>query len=126
MKDAEIQDGTWTHRAMSRKAGVWSALIFEPWVTDTRFRRARFILDGGATVLVSAEDLRRVVAGTNRRGKLVIPLRIDKQKSTINGQTVELHEESNERPGVDAGWPLLFAFSRAQARANQAERSARK
>ena len=29
---------------------------------------------------------------------------------------------ANERPGVDAGWPLLFAFQRAWSRATQAER----
>jgi hypothetical protein len=28
----------------------------------------------------------------------------------------------NQRPGVDAGWPFLFAFSRAWPRATQAER----
>jgi hypothetical protein len=28
----------------------------------------------------------------------------------------------NKRPGVDAGWPLLFASSRALPRATQAER----
>ena len=30
----------------------------------------------------------------------------------------------NQRPGVDAGWPLLFAFSSTRPRATQAERSA--
>jgi hypothetical protein len=93
MKDVDIQDGTWTHRALSRKPGIWSALICEPWVTDARFRQARFILDGGPTVLVSAEDLRRVVAGTRRRGKVAVPLRIHPEKGTINGQTVELHDD---------------------------------
>jgi len=29
----------------------------------------------------------------------------------------------NKRPRVDAGWPLLFAFSRSWPRATQAERS---
>ena len=28
----------------------------------------------------------------------------------------------NERPGVDAGWRVLFAFRRAWPRATQAER----
>jgi hypothetical protein len=28
----------------------------------------------------------------------------------------------NERPGVDAGWALLFAFERQWPRATQAER----
>jgi hypothetical protein len=29
---------------------------------------------------------------------------------------------ANHRPGVDAGWPLLFADSRSWPRATQAER----
>jgi hypothetical protein len=33
---------------------------------------------------------------------------------------------SNERPRVDAGWRVLFAFQRAWPRATQAERSDRK
>jgi hypothetical protein len=32
--------------------------------------------------------------------------------------------KSNERPGVDAGWRVLFVFQRAWSRATQAERSA--
>jgi len=35
-----------------------------------------------------------------------------------------MENEPNERPGVDAGWPVLFAFSRAWPRATQAERYA--
>ena len=34
-------------------------------------------------------------------------------------------EAPNQRPGVDAGWPLLFTFLRPWSRATQAERSAK-
>ena len=94
MRKADIQDGTWTQRSVNCRNGVWGAFIFEPWVTDMRFRQARFILEGGPTVLVSAEDLQQVVAGTKRRGKLAVPLRIDPQKGTINGQKVDFHAEA--------------------------------
>jgi hypothetical protein len=35
---------------------------------------------------------------------------------------LEIAEVSNHRPGVDAGWPLLFALLRPRSRATQAER----
>ncbi len=92
MEEIEIQDGTWTQRAPRSRNGVWGALVFEPWIADPRFKRARFILEGGPTVLVSAEDLRRVAAGSKKRTEKAIPLRIDPEKSSINGQPVELHE----------------------------------
>ena len=40
----------------------------------------------------------------------------------LPGVPVE-HGMHNERPGVDAGWPVLFAFERAWSRATQAGRS---
>jgi hypothetical protein len=69
---------------------VWRTIIFEPWVTDSRFQQARFVLVGGPTVSVWADDLRQVVATTEVRGKIACPLRIDPQKGTINGQRVDL------------------------------------
>jgi len=35
-----------------------------------------------------------------------------------------MRDGTNERPGVDAGWRVLFALQRAWPRATQAERSA--
>jgi len=68
-------------------------MIFEPWVSDSRFRQARFVLVGGPSILVPAEDLRRVVGQTKLRGRFAVPLRIDPKASTINGQRVEVRIE---------------------------------
>jgi hypothetical protein len=57
---------------------------------DTRFRRARFVLEGGPTILVSAEDLRQLVAHRNPRDRSLCPLRINPTESTINGEKVDL------------------------------------
>src|SRR5439155_11509741 len=70
MKTCQIEDGTWTRRVVTHKNGVWRTVIFEPWVTESSFRRARFVLVGGPTILVPAQDLRRVVAQTEVRGRL--------------------------------------------------------
>ena len=91
MKTCKIEDGTWTRRVVTHKNGVWRTIIFEPWVTESRFRRARFVLVGGPTILVPAQDLRRVVAQTEVRGRIACPLRIDPKAGTINKQKVELH-----------------------------------
>jgi hypothetical protein len=93
MRDCEIQDGTWTQRIVTHRSGVWRTIIFEPWVTDRRFRRARFVLVGGPTVLVPAEHLRRVVAKTKVRGRVACPLRVEPGASTINKQKVQFHVE---------------------------------
>ena len=91
MNTCEIQDGTWTRRVVTHKSGIWRTIIFEPWVTDSRFRQARFVLAGGPTILVAAEDLRRVVAQTEVRGRIACPLRIDPEAGTINRQKVEFY-----------------------------------
>ena len=91
MKDCKMQDGTWTRRVVTHKSDVWRTIIFEPWVSDRRFRQARFVLVGGPTIVVPAEDLRRVVAQTEVRGRTACPLRIEPNASTINRQKVELH-----------------------------------
>jgi len=94
MTTCEIQDGTWTRRVATHKNGVWRTIIFEPWVTDSRFRHARFVLVGGPTILVLAEDLRRVVAQTEMRGRIAYPLRIEPDASTINRQKVDVSIEN--------------------------------
>ncbi len=89
MTTCKIQDGTWTRRVATHKNAVWRTIIFEPWVADSRFRQARFVLVGGPTILVLAEDLHRVVAQIAVRGRIACPLRIDPDASTINRQKVD-------------------------------------
>jgi|PlaIllAssembly_1097288.scaffolds.fasta_scaffold3245153_1 hypothetical protein len=97
MADQKIEDGTWTLRVTWHKAGIWRTIIFKPSVTDSRFRRARFVLVDGPTVLVSADDLRRIVEQKLeqlRPGGLACPLSIDPVASTINKQKVDLSIEN--------------------------------
>jgi hypothetical protein len=97
MTEQETDDGTWTRRVTSHKVGIWRTIIFRSSVTDDRFRRARFVLVGGPTILVSAIDLRRCVEQklqTLRPGGTACPLSIDPVASTINKQKVALSIEN--------------------------------
>jgi hypothetical protein len=88
MSTFKTQAGIWTRRVAVRKKGTWRTSVLRPWIIDDRFQQARFILVGGPTVLVSAGDLRRALAATTAPGRLICSVRIDPEKSTINGQPV--------------------------------------
>jgi hypothetical protein len=88
MSTFKTQDGTWTRRVAVRQKGTWRTSVLRPWVKDHRFQQARFILVGGPTVLVSADDLRQALDASTAPGKLICSVRIDPEKSTINGQPV--------------------------------------
>ena len=64
--------------------------MHESSITDGRLQRARFILEGGPTILVLAEDLRQVVAHRNPRHGSLCPLHINPTERTINGEKVDL------------------------------------
>ena len=89
MKKDEIEDGTWTRKLLRYGDAIWKTMIVEENVTHPRFRQARFVLENGPTILVASSELKRVVAGTKRRGETFVPLRIDLAARTINGQKVE-------------------------------------
>jgi hypothetical protein len=97
MAEQELEDGTWTQRVTWHKDGVWRIVIFKSSVTGSRFCRARFVLADGPTVLVSADDLRRIVEQKLQKlrpGGSVCPLSIDPVASTINKQKVDLSIEN--------------------------------
>jgi len=95
MKDSKIQDGTWTHRITTFKDGIWRTIIEKDCLTDDRFQRARFVFDGGPTVLVSAEDLRRVCDVSKAQSELGLYwLYFDLEKSTLNDQSVHFETEA--------------------------------
>ena len=97
MAEHEIEDGTWTQRVTWHKDGVWRIVIFKSSVADVRFRRARFVLADGPTVLVQGDELRRIVEQKlqkSRPGAAVCPLSIDAAASTINKQKVEFSIEN--------------------------------
>jgi hypothetical protein len=93
MNDRELKDGTWTQRVVTHRGPVWRTTIWESSLEDGRFRRARFVLEGGPTIVVSAEELRQVVAHRNPRHKSLCPLRINPTESTINGEKVEIQTQ---------------------------------
>ena len=88
MSTFKTQDGTWTRRVAVRQKGTWRTSVLRPWLKDHRFQQARFILVGGPTVLVSADDLRRALDASTAPGRLICSVRIDPEKSPINGQPV--------------------------------------
>ena len=94
MEDDDVKDGTWTCRVTWHKDGVWRIVIFKSSVADARFRRARFVLADGPTVLVPGEELRGVVEQRVLSGKSACPLSIDPVASTINKQKVVLSIEN--------------------------------
>jgi hypothetical protein len=92
MKISELKDGTWTRRVLIIRGGTWCTTINRTWVINGRFRRARFVLVGGPTILVSGADLQAVLDETVPV-RLICPLRIDLEKSTINNRPVQLEIE---------------------------------
>ena len=94
MNTAEIENGTWTLRVIRHEDGVWKTLLNRLWVIDQRFRRARFVLEDGPTVLISAEDLDAAIDFSMPPARMRCPLKIDPEARTINGYSVDLHEET--------------------------------
>jgi hypothetical protein len=87
MKTAEIHDGTWTLRVTVLKDGIWRTLVNKSWVTDVRFRQARFVFVGGSTVVVSSTDLRRACDASKIPSDLLYSLHFDLENGTINNQS---------------------------------------
>jgi hypothetical protein len=94
MNSSEIKDGTWTLRVVDCEDGVWEAKLDRLWVISQKFRRARFVLVGGPTVLVSAQDLDNAIDFSMPPAEMRCPLRIDPERKTINDYSVDLHEEA--------------------------------
>jgi hypothetical protein len=94
MNTPEIEDGTWTLRVPDSEQGVWKASVDRLWVIDRRFRQARFVLVGGPTVLVSADDLDRAIDASMSPAKMKCLLSINPETSTINNHAVILQIEA--------------------------------
>ena len=88
-----VKDGTWTLRVADRGGSVWTVVLDRLWIIDRRFQRARFVLVGGPTVLISAADLDKAIDSSVPPAKMQCPLEIDPEKETINGQSVEMQSE---------------------------------
>jgi len=93
MDTSEIKNGTWTLRVLDCEDGVWKVDLDRLWVINQKFQRARFVLAGGPTVLVSAQDLDGAIDFSMPPAKMRCPLRIDPARKTINDYSVELYAE---------------------------------
>ena len=92
MASSTIEDGTWTQNLRRQRNGVWTAWLTRSGVLDPRFQRARFVLAGGPTVLISADQLRAALAAwlAEPNGDSLRPVKIDIERSTVNGIPVEM------------------------------------
>jgi len=90
MNTEEVIDGTWTLRVPDCEDGVWRVELDRLWIINQKFRRARFDLVGGPTVLVSAQDLDAAIDFSMPPAKMRCPVQIDPERKTINGFSVDL------------------------------------
>lgn len=89
---ASIVNGVWTRNVPWKNRGVWRTDIFKTVLSDRRLQQCRFVLKGGPTVLVPAEELRRVLGGGAEHydGKIWGPFDIDPAAHTIDRQRVQM------------------------------------
>jgi hypothetical protein len=94
MSRAKIVAGIWEKNIKRtwKFNGEWRTDIFKSVLSDPRFRECRFVLENGPTVIVSAEELRRVVEGGSEHydGKIWGPFSINPTCGTIAGRKVQM------------------------------------
>ena len=70
---------------------VWRTIIFRSTLADDRLGEVEFVLKDGPVLIVSADELRRVVArGDHYKGEIWRPLYINPGRRTINAQPVKM------------------------------------
>jgi len=93
MTRANIINGRWTRRVPPNwvKDGVCRTDIFKTTLADSRLREAAFVM-GGQTIIIPADDLRRVLTGkADHYGRKIWgPFNIDLQRRTVNGHRVQM------------------------------------
>ena len=91
MSRAKILDGKWTRKVPWKQNGEWRTDIFKSVLSDPRLTECRFVLKGGPTVAISADELRRVlVGGPATGGKDLGPVNINPVKNIVGGQKVQI------------------------------------
>lgn len=60
---AKIVKGKWSRKVPWKQNSVWRADIFKSVLDDSRLEIAEFVLKGGPTVQIPAQELRRVLIG---------------------------------------------------------------
>lgn len=91
---ARITNGRWQRRVpWQTPAGAWRTDMFKSVLADERLKEAEFICKDGTTIIISAEELRRVLPlGRDHWVDAQIwgPFSIDPLKKTIDGCAVEM------------------------------------
>jgi len=91
---ARIVDGTWKRRVPQQgcKGCVWRADIFKSTLSNPRLLRAEFFSDDGLSVVIAADELRRVLEGgaDHYGGKIWGPFNIDLKHRTVAGRRVQM------------------------------------
>lgn len=72
--------------------GVWRSDMFKSVLADDRLKEAAFICKGGPTIIVSADDLRRVLplGSDHYGGQIWGPFNIDPNSKSIAARPVHM------------------------------------
>lgn len=111
MSKARIVGGIWTRNVPWEKHGEWRADIFKSVLADSRLQQARFVLKDSPTVLIPAEELRRVLVGGHDHyhgHKIWGPFTINPKMGTIEGQQVQMHLEAPDIRQTQLSLPAAF------------------
>lgn len=91
---AKMINGRWQRRVPWKMSGpVWRTDMFKTVLADERLKEAEFICKEGPTIIVPAEDLRRVLPlGRDHYYDSQIwgPFSIDPKQKTIDGHPVSM------------------------------------
>jgi hypothetical protein len=93
MGRAIIVQGVWTRTVTWQHGGEWRTDMFKSTLSDIRLLFAKFVLKGGPTVIIPAEELRRVIVGgpDHYAGKIWGPFNICPKTTTVNREKVRMN-----------------------------------
>ena len=90
---AKIESGVWTRNVpWKQQNGEWRADIFKSVLADPRLRECHFILKDGPTLIVPADELRRVLVGgpDHYAGKIWGPFNLNPRQKNVAGVAVQM------------------------------------
>src|SRR6266849_10774235 len=105
MPRARIANGIWTRKVPWEHNGEWRTDTFKSTLSDPRLRFARFVLQGGPTVVIAAEELRRVLAGGRDHYGFEIwgPFNINPRAGTVDGKRIQMQVSTNPQLRTTTG-----------------------
>jgi hypothetical protein len=89
---AKIKNGIWTRNVPWHRNGEWRTDIFKRVLADPHLRDCCFILNGGPTIVVPVEELRRALTGgaEHYMGEIWGPFNINPSTKKVCGVKVEM------------------------------------